>query len=520
MIRNKLIAAYLIPTVLLLVVGCVVIFFEVRASLERELGQRLVAVAEASVGSLPSGEPRRIAKLSGDDETTLKRLTSKLEAVRAATRVRRVFLVDPRLRSLADTRDGVAFGDELFELQADRVEMERVFRAPGVATSSVMFTGKDGVEYKNGYAPIVFEGDVVGALGVEGSSEFFDVLDDFQRLLVALVVTGLFLIVLVSLMLARSMTRPIDQLVVASDRLGRGDLTAPIEMDRRDEFRDLADAFNEMRQNLLDRDEQMQMMLRGIAHEVRNPLGGMELFSGLLAEELEPESQQADYIKKIQKELGYLGRVVNDFLNYARRQPLELTRIEAKPFLEELVNLLAWDLDAQGVKLVLASLDEGLELTLDTQRLRPVLINLLRNAGQASEAGGDIELWAVPLASNDLGAFLDDYDYAARVILGSSVAEADSWRAICIRDGGCGIAADKLGGVFQPFFTTKEKGSGLGLALAQRRVEEHGGSLAVASTPRGDGPPTTDSGTLMVVLLPFVSHIEQQAMVVPEGWLG
>ncbi len=73
--------------------------------------------------------------------------------------------------------------------------------------------------------------------------------------------------------------------------------------------------------------------------------------------------------------------------------------------------------------------------------------------------------------------------------------------------------------MFQPFFTTKEKGSGLGLALAQRRVEEHGGGLAVASTPRGDSP-TAESGTLMVVLLPFVSHIERQAMVVPEGWLG
>jgi signal transduction histidine kinase len=333
------------------------------------------------------------------------------------------------------------------------------------------------------------------------------------------VATGLLLIVLVSVLLARSMTGPIDELVVASNRLGRGDLRAAIEMDRKDEFRDLADAFNEMRQNLLDRDEQLQMMLSGIAHEVRNPLGGMELFSGLLAEELEPGSQQADYVKKIQRELGYLGRVVSDFLDYARRQPLELERLAARPFLEEVRNLLSWDLDEQGVSLALGEIPEGLELTLDERRLRRVLINLLRNAGQACDRGGEVKIWALELDGPDAQRIIAEGDYAARAVLNGYVTESESWRAICIKDSGQGIEADKVEGIFAPFFTTKEKGSGLGLALAQRTVEEHGGAMVVASTHRAISA-TGEGGTLMVVLLPFVANIERQAMVIPEGWLG
>jgi signal transduction histidine kinase len=290
-------------------------------------------------------------------------------------------------------------------------------------------------------------------------------------------------------------------------------------MARKDEFQTLAHAFNEMRQNLLDRDEQMQMMLRGIAHEVRNPLGGMELFSGLLAEELDPETKEAEYVQKIQKELGYLGRVVSDFLDYARRQPIELERLAAAPFLQEIVSLLAWDLDEAGVALELGEMSDDLELTLDKQRLRRVLINLVRNAGQASDKGGKVEMWARELSAPDAASVLGGSDYGAVALLDTALGDGESWRAICIRDRGRGIEPEKVDGIFTPFFTTKEKGSGLGLALARQSVEEHGGAMLVASTHETDAD-SGERGTLMVVLLPFVDHIERESMVVPEGWLG
>ncbi|MEO1272237.1 MAG: HAMP domain-containing sensor histidine kinase, partial [Myxococcota bacterium] len=415
MIRNTLIFAYLAPMVILLVVGGLLIYVKAETLLEQELGQRLISVAEATTGGLPNGDPRRLAQLTAEDTATIGRMREKLEAIRQVTGVRRIFILDPQLRSLVDTREGIRFHDKLFEIQADRVELERVFTAPGVSVSSVMYSGKDGVFYKNGYAPIVYEAQVVAAIGVEGSAEFFDNLTDFQVGLAAVLLVGLLMIVLVSVLVARTIIQPIDHLVVEARRLGRGDLSSEVRLDRGDEFQMLAAAFDEMRRDLLDRDEQMQMMLSGIAHEVRNPLGGMELFCGLLAEDLEPGSQEYTYIGKVQTELEYLKRVVQDFLEFARRGRLELERLDAQAVLMEVTGLLMWDLEGEGVRLVQGEMEAGLELTADKERLRRVLINLIRNAGQASRSGSTVTVWCRQLADPMDLAELESFEVQQRI---------------------------------------------------------------------------------------------------------
>lgn len=505
MIRNRLILAYLLPTVILLAAAGWLVYGEARASLEDELGQRLIAVAQTAVGSLPSGEPRRLAKLTSDDESTLARLREKLVAIRDATGVRRVFVFDRDLRSLVDTREGIGFGDALFELEADRVEMERVFLPPGSPSSSVLFTGDDGTRYKNGYAPIRHDGAVVAAIGVEGSASFFTIIGHFQTVMIGTAVLVLLAIVLVSLVVSRNITQPIDVLVKASRRFGAGDLVDPVTMERRDEFQTLGNAFNDMRQDIIDRDRQMQMMLSGIAHEVRNPLGGMELFCGLLAEELEGEPERAGYVAKVRRELAYLERVVNDFLEYARRRPLDWTRFPVRELLADVSQLLAQDL---GCTLTAQS-DTELEMTADKEKIHRVLINLVRNAGQATPDSGTVHLHVRAIERVDDLAELDCHD--AREVLWPNPS-GGPWRAVFVTDDGGGIAAEKLRGVFEAFYTTKEKGSGLGLALARKIVEEHGGGLAAASTVGG--------GTVMAVILPFKQEIERVTMVVPEGWLG
>ena len=521
MIRNKLIFAYLAPMVLLLLLGGLLIYVRAETLLEEELGQRLISVAEATVGGLPGSDPRRLAQLTAEDTTTIGRMRDKLDSVQQVTGVRRIFILNPRLQSLVDTREGVGFGDKLFEIQADRVELERVFEAPGVSTSSVMYSGKDGVFYKNGYAPILYEGEVVAAIGVEGSAEFFDRLVDFQYVLVFALIVGLLMIVLVSALVARTITQPIDALVVEARRLGRGDLKGEGKLERGDEFQTLASAFDEMRRDLLDRDEEMQMMLSGIAHEVRNPLGGMELFCGLLAEDLAYGSQEADYIKKVQLELEYLKRVVNDFLEFARRGQMQLVRMDAQAMINEVVGLLVWDLEGEGVTLAKGEMPDGLELTADKERLRRVLINLIRNAGQASEEGSKVTVWCREVAGPEALEELERFA-SHQVLLSEELEQrADGWRAIFVEDQGRGITEEQLEQVARPFFTTKEKGSGLGLALTRKIVEEHGGALAIASTARDpEGGAEQEGGTLMVVVLPFKLAIEPAKMEIPEGWLG
>jgi signal transduction histidine kinase len=211
---------------------------------------------------------------------------------------------------------------------------------------------------------------------------------------------------------------------------------------------------NEMREDLFNREQQMQMMLSGIAHEVRNPLGGIELFSGFLREELQDDSPKLQHVYRIEHELNYLKKVVNEFLDYARRSPLALTEINLGALLTEIANLMELDASNCQVKLVLAVPPKPMLILCDPDQTKRAVINLARNAIQATQAGGEIILRC---GTSVDGPFCE------------------------VQDSGQGIEPELIEKIFTPFFTTREKGTGLGLAFVKKIVEKHQGLLKVES---------------------------------------
>ena len=496
-LRNKLIGVFLVPTLVIVLLYGLLAYFAARQGLEDELGKRLVSVGQTlSADISESIEAAQIARLDASKKRVLDRLRDKLERTKDATEVRRVFLFDKNLQSLVDTRGDVAFGQQLYEVGADRLEIERTFET-GEPSTSVLFKGEEGAFYKTSYAPITQDGEVVAAVGVEGSAQYFDLLRDFASVLTVLGAVGLLLVVVAGTLFSRALVRPVNRLVAAARRLGEGRLAEPVadtsgdSAQPADEIAFLAQSFEEMRQNIRSRDRQMQMMLSGIAHEVRNPLGGMELFCGLLREDLEEEPdteqnrQKLEKLEKISRELNYLEKVVKDFLDFARRVPMEIERFSATELADELRSLLGAEAAEASCELSV-DVDEDLELTADREKLRRALINLVRNAYQACEGGGAI---AVGMHEVD-----------------------DNTREIVVRDDGPGIPEDKLDEILTPFYTTKEKGSGLGLALTRQIVEQHDGSMEIDTGP--------DEGTTVRLVLPFDPHVEPVEAEVPEGWLG
>ncbi len=209
-----------------------------------------------------------------------------------------------------------------------------------------------------------------------------------------------------------------------------------------------------MREQLRARDERLQMMLAGIAHEVRNPLGGMELFAGLLREELAGDVEKLAHVARIERELGHLKAVVGDFLEYARRPRLEQRPADAAAIAREVGEVLGPD--AQRAQVALAVEAPGpAPLCCDAQQVRRALLNLGKNALQACAPG-------------------------ARVTI--TCAASDDRVRLAVRDTGCGIPGDELGSIFTPFFTTREKGTGLGLAFVAEIARDHGGAVKVDST--------------------------------------
>src|SRR5437868_11211204 len=137
--------------------------------------------------------------------------------------------------------------------------------------------------------------------------------------------------------------RNVRRLVAAAERIGAGNLREPVRVASDDELGMLGQTMDRMRQQLAERDARTQQMLAGIAHEVRNPLAGMTLFVGILRDELPEHDGRRSHVERIRRELGYLERVVNEFLEYARRPKPELGAAACDELLAEVAQLTSND---------------------------------------------------------------------------------------------------------------------------------------------------------------------------------
>ncbi|MBI3181863.1 MAG: HAMP domain-containing protein [Myxococcales bacterium] len=456
-LRSRLLATFLLPTLALLALLGALGYVLARSVLEDELGRSLAAVA-ASAATQVNGE--RLLTIVRDDDAgegtrTYRNILRQLTSVREAAGARRIFAFDSRGAMRVDAGGGLPAGAEVPELLRDRLELAKLFQEAGPAYSQVLFEGPDGRLYKTGYAPVLHEGKVVAAIGVEGSAEFFGPLNRLFRGYAALVSSGLVLLALLAMLTARGLSRPLNRLMESALRIGRGDLATSVPPEPTLEIGVLARELETMRRALESRDRQLKMMLAGVAHEVRNPIGGIELFAGLLSEELAsgPEEARA-HIARIRKELDYLRRIVEDFLAFAREQKLAAAPLEAYELIEAAGELIRSDAQARSVELRLSA--ERATLEGDQGLLLSALVNLLKNAVQASEANQAVELTGRKL---------------------------DGRYRVEVSDQGAGIPAEAQEKIFEPFFTTREKGTGLGLPLARKIVQAHRGNLEVNSRP-------------------------------------
>jgi signal transduction histidine kinase len=423
-----------------------------RRALEDELGARLVTVAQAAASALPADRLARLAP--GDEETrTYGHVRNRLDGLARLTETRLV-VVRPDGTALADSEGRARIGEPVAALMRDRVEIAQAAHGKSLP-SAVLFEGSDGRLHRTGYAPVVDEaGTVVAVVGADGAAAAFTTLRRFRRLLATVAIAGAAIGAVVAALAALEITRPLLRLSHAARRIAQGDLETPLwRRKRRDEIRLLRDTMEEMRQSLRARDEERELLLAGIAHEIRNPLGGLDLFTGLLAEELEGRPE-ASHVVRIRSELVTLSRVVEEFLDYARAKPLELDDVPLAALAEEVADLVRPLAAERSVRL---PIEASGAVKADREKLRRALLNLARNAVEASPAGEEVQLVAY---AEGRGAVLE------------------------VRDRGPGLGAARAQ-LFRPFYTTKEKGTGLGLALVKKVAESHGGSIALLDREAG-----------------------------------
>ncbi len=283
----------------------------------------------------------------------------------------------------------------------------------------------------------------------------------------ALAVVALFIGLGVAVLAGRTLV-PLRRLAERTREIARGDYRQRVETGGGDEIAALAREFNQMAHALDEREQQLIRSERlaaigkiaaQITHEVRNPLSSIGLNAEQLDEELaglpaETAAEARTLARAIVKEVDRLTEITEDYLRFARMPKPRLEREELRAVLGSLLDFQRPDLLKRKVSLDLVVPPHECPLACDEQQLRQALLNLVRNAGEAMPAGGALKL---TLSDENSGYRLD------------------------ISDSGQGIAPDHLARVFEPFFSTKQGGTGLGLALTQQIVVEHGGSISVTS---------------------------------------
>jgi signal transduction histidine kinase len=421
-----------------------------RRALDDELGRRLgTAAAGASAMLLP--DQLRALGPGDEDALTYANVRRRLELARTRFGVRRVLAVTPELDARGDTSGTLALGARAHEIVTDQSERARA--ATGSPAASPLFVGHDGVAYKRAYAAVGDPGNIAGFVVVEAPTDYQATLAAFRRSLIGAGLAALAAVLALTVWLSRRISRPVVRLAQAAARLGRGDLEAPIPIETRDEVGLLAATLEESRAALAERDERLQMMLAGIAHEVRNPLGGLELYAGLLRDALGAQPERLEEVGRIEREVGHLKTVVNEFLEFARRPAPRLEPVPIRKLFDDVRDL------TQAPDGAEITVDAPAELTVraDAGQLRRVLLNLVRNAATAARRG-HVRL-------------------SARRNQGRVEVE--------VQDDGPGIPSELREKIFTPFFTTREKGTGLGLAFVREIVRDHGSDVDVRDAPGG-----------------------------------
>ena len=208
-------------------------------------------------------------------------------------------------------------------------------------------------------------------------------------------------------------------------------------------------------------------MAAGVAHELRNPLSSIKGLALLLKSRFKENSSDQNTADTLVQEVERLNRSIGELLDYARPHKLQTMRISLVPVLQKAMSLVRMDAEAMGISMETEFADHLPLVEADQDKLNQVFLNLFLNSIQAMEKGGVLSLRT----------------------------SVENGCVICsIRDTGCGIDPQYTSRVFDPYFTTKSDGTGLGLAMSAKIMEEHGGTIEFASV--------AGSGTIVKVGLP------------------
>ncbi len=346
--------------------------------------------------------------------------------------------------------------------------------------------------YISAYDPIKdINEKIIGILYV-GMLEkpYIDLIYKVMATFAGMAILSVILLLVILTFITSSIIQPLQQMVTATNKIARGDLSHKVDVGFQDEIGQLGLSFNQMTENLKKANEKLIQwgktlekrvderthelqeiqnsliqseklaslgkMAAGVAHEINNPLTSILLNTHLMLEKVEKKSPLHENLCLIADETSRCSEIVRGLLEFSRQNPPEKNYADVNEIIELTINILENQVAFQNIEILKKLEDDLPQIQLDRNKIKQVFWNLMINAAEAMPEGGKLTITS---------RFSDD----AKTI------------EIEFKDTGMGISKDHINKLFDPFFTTKGGGTGLGLAVSYGIIEQHGGKIEVRS---------------------------------------
>lgn len=443
-LRTQLVLFFIFQTGLLLFVAGFYADWRLRRLVENELAAKLTTLAQ--IAAVEAGVAPVAGLAPGDEASnTVAYLHRIFRPLLQQGSLARLLIADAGLRTYYDSRGEIAIGQEYVRLRFDQPEIAQALA--GQPAAARLFFDRTGQPFMAAYAKLANDGESGLFVCAEGDARSLAAVRAMRRNLLSIGAIALALAALAALVISRGITRPLVRLNDAAAEIGRGRYAVPVHASGSPEVAFLAQTLDDMRKAILQRENRQRLMLAGIAHEIRNPLGGIELFANVLQKQATPELQP--HLQKILGEVKHLRQIVSEFLEFARPTQPKRESVTLQRAVAETLELLGGCREKVDIR---TEFESEIAAFVDPDHLQRMLLNLLHNACEAVAAAE--HPWIRIRGREEKG----------RVVLE-------------IADNGPGIADAAREKIFEPFFTTRHQGTGLGLALVKQLAEDNGGRL-------------------------------------------
>lgn len=368
-----------------------------------------------------------------------------------------VFIFNSRLSIIVHSDSTYKYGSYEPQLKLNEKEIFELRVTHSV--TSLPFKGDDGNWYLWGFRRLTEN----LWLAIRESASKMEEVDKLAATFIYIGTAGIFITLMLSTLIAKSISRPVDKLAEYSLQIGEGKFDIKLPAGMKGEFEVLASAMNKMKNDLsrsylelAENQNEKEKMLAQIAHEIRNPLGGIELLAGLTKEDLQKRGMNTEYIEKIIGEVYALKKLITSFLEYGKPVPANPEQCNIGIITDEALSNFTDQLKKKNLTVEKKINMETIYF--DKGHLKQIFMNIFTNSIELMDSGGSIII--------------------------ESYSEKNNWK-IVITDNGPGIPAENISSIFEPFFTTKKNGTGLGLAVCKKLCSEN--KADITADNRKDG---------------------------------